>query len=163
MSRENQEKLRVKPWRIIKIFILTFIVFEAIFYLSFQGVNGVFFPFDKSFYFYTPALIIASFIFCYISLTQTYYQIDGPLLVHSKMGKVIDYNFSNIVYIDKEFSEQKKLMRFFTRDGSEHLLMFDKNAIIYKTALVKCPLLTEEEFLRRYPNVKMWKYIVYIN
>lgn len=155
MKQKDPNKLKVNPWRIIAIFGVAFLVFELIFYASFQGVNGGLWPLDKSFYFYTPALIIASVVFCYLSLTQTYYEIKGPVFVHSKMGKVVEYSFSNIIYIDEEFSRKKKMMRFFTREGQEHLLVFDKNAVLFETALKKCPLITLEEFKRRFPNKKM--------
>jgi len=155
MAQKELKKYTVNPWRIIKIFIVAFFVFEFIFYFSFQGANGALWPFDKSLYFYTPAIFAATVIFCIISLTQTYYTIDGAVFTHYKMGKVIDYTFNNIVFIDEEFSERKKMMRFFTRDGREHLLIFDKNRVLYETALKKCPLISKEEFLRRYSNVKM--------
>ena len=155
MSNKDSGKLRVNPWRIIAIFAIAFVVFEAIFYASFQGVNGKLWPLDKSFCFYTPALIIASVVFCALSLTQTYYEIKGATFIHSKMGKVVEYTYSNIIYIDEEFSLKKKMMRFFTRDGQEHLLVFDKNGVIYETALKKCTLISKEEFERRFPNKKM--------
>ena len=155
MKEKDNKKLKVNPWRIIKIFLLAFLVFEVIFYFSFQGANGKLWPLDKSFYYYTPLLFAATAIFCYISLTQTYYEIDGAVFTHSKMGKVVDYTFNNIIYIDEEFSERKKIMRFFTRDGREHILIFDREAVLYKTALEKCPLISREDFIRRYPNIKM--------
>ena len=155
MREKDSNKLKVNPWRIIAIFAVTFLIFEAIFYVSFQGANGEFWPLDKSFYFYTPALIIASIIFCYLSLTQTYYEIKGATFIHSKMGRVVEYSFNNIIYIDKEFSVKKKMMRFFTKDGQEHLLIFDKYGVLYETALKKCPLIDEEDFKRRFPNKKM--------
>ena len=155
MSEKDSKKLKVNPWRIIAVYGGAFLIFEVIFYASFQGVNGRFFPPDKSFYFYTPALIIASTIFCVLSLTQTYYEINGATFIHSKMGKVVEYNFSNIIYIDQEFSEKKKVFRFFTREGQEHLLIFDKNAELYQTALIKCNTVSLEEFQRRFPNTKM--------
>ena len=34
-------------------------------------------------------------------------------------------------------------------------LVFDKNGELYKTALEKCPLISKEEFCRRFPNIKM--------
>ena len=156
MSDKDNKKLKVNPWRIIAIFAVTYVVFELIFYFSFQGaVNGKLWPLDKSFFYYTPILFVATAIFCYISLTQTYYEINGAVFTHSKMGKVVEYTFNNIIYIDQEFSEKKKMMRFFTKDGKEHLLIFDKNAELYKTALKKCPLISLEEFQRRFPNKKM--------
>ena len=71
------------------------------------------------------------------------------------MGKVIEYTYSNIIYIDEEFSLKNKMMRFFTKDGREHLLVFDKNREIYETALKKCTLISKEEFQRRFPDKKM--------
>ena len=155
MKEKDSKKLRVNPWRIIKIFLITYIVFEIIFYVSFQGANGGFWPLDKSFYFYTPLLFIATAIFCYISITQTFYEINGPVFIHSKMGRIVEYTFNNIIYIDEEFSEKKKMMRFYTKEGKEHVLMFDKKGVLYETALNKCPLISKEEFERRFPNIKM--------
>ena len=155
MSKKDPNKLRVNPWRIIRIFLIAFVIFEVIFYASFQGVNGGFWPLDKSFYFYTLALFVATTIFCILSLTQTYYEIKGATFIHSKMGKVIEYTYSNIIYIDEEFSLKNKMMRFFTKDGREHLLVFDKNREIYETALKKCTLISKEEFQRRFPDKKM--------
>lgn len=157
MKKEKANNIyHVAPGRIIKIFLIAFLVFEIIFYFSFQGskTNSLW-PLDRSFYFYTPALLVATGIFCYISITQTFYQIDGAIFLHSKMGKIVDYTFSNIIYVDEEFSTSKKLMRFFTKDGKEHLLLFDRNGVIYKTILEKSPLISKEEFERRFPNIKM--------
>jgi len=156
MSKKDEKKLTVNPWRIIKIFAVTFVIFELIFFFSFQGATNLkLWPLDKSFYYYTSALLAATVIFAYISITQTYYQINGSIFIHFKMGKVIEYTFSNIIYIDEEFSEKKKMFRFFTKDGREHLLVFDKNEVIYRTSLEKCPLISKEEFQRRFPNIKM--------
>ena len=155
MSKKDPKKLKINPWRIIKIFLVAYLVFEVIFYISFQGANGRFWPLDKSFYFYTPILFVATGIFCYMSITQTYYEIQGPVFIHSKMGKVVEYSFADIIYIDEEFSEKKKMMRFFTRDGREHLLIFDRKGVLYETMLKKCPLVSEEEFLRRFTDKKM--------
>lgn len=156
MNDKKEKILKVNPWRIIAIFVVSFFILEFVFYLTFQGtINGALWPLDSSFYYYTPALIIATIIFCYISISQTFYQIEGTKLIHNKMGKIIDYSWNNIIYIDQEFSEKKKMMLFYTKDGKDHELAFDKEGIIYKTALEKCPLISKEEFQRRFPNKKM--------
>jgi len=155
MSKKDDEKLTINPWRVIKIFLIGFLIFEAIFYLSFQGAHSTFWPLDNSFYYYTPILFLAGGFFCYLSISQSYYVIDGAKFYHSKMGKVVEYNFSSIIYIDEEFSISKKMMRFFTKDGREHLLIFDRQAVLYHTALDKCSLISKEEFERRFPNIKM--------
>ena len=156
MKEKDAKKLKVNPWRILIIFLMAFFVLELIFFFSFQGAkSGKLWPFDNSFYYYTSFLFIASAIFAYISITQTYYEIQGPIFIHSKMGKIVEYTFNNIIFIDEEFSEKKKMMRFYTRDGKEHLLMFDKNGVLYETALKKCPLISKEDFMRRFPKIKM--------
>lgn len=157
MAKEkNNKKLKVAPWRIVKIFLISFLIFEIIFFLSFQGAkNNSLWPLDSSFYYYTTALLLASALFCYISLTQTFYEIQGPIFIHSKMGKITEYTFKNIVYLDEKFSLSKKMLRFFTYDGTEHLLVFDKKGVLFDTIREKSPLLTKEEFLRRFPNIKM--------
>ena len=71
------------------------------------------------------------------------------------MGKITEYTFNSIIYIDEAFAASKKMLRFYTKDGKEHVLMFDKEGILYQTALEKCPLISVEEFKRRFPNVKM--------
>ena len=94
MGKKDNKKLKVNPWRIIGIFAVAYVVFEVIFYLTFQGaVNGKLWPLDNSFYYYTPILFVATAIFCYISLAQTYYEIDGAVFVHSKMGKIVELNY----------------------------------------------------------------------
>ena len=156
MNKTDDKKLKVNPWRIIAIFAVTFVVFEFIFYFTFQGaINNQLWPLDNSFKYYTPILFVATAIFCYISLAQTYYEINGAVFTHYKMGKVVEYTFNNIIYIDQEFSTKKKMVRFFTKDGREHLLIFDRKGVLYETMLKKCPLVSEEEFLRRFPDKKM--------
>lgn len=156
MKEKKDKLLRVNPWRIIKIFIILFVVFEIIFFLSFQGaVSGKFWPIDKTFYYYTPCLLVASGFFCYLSISQTSYEVTNLKIVHSKMGKVSEYFYSDIIYIDQEFSERKKMMLFFTKDGREHYLAFDKEGIIYTKALEKCHLISLEELQRKFPNKKI--------
>ncbi len=70
------------------------------------------------------------------------------------MGKVTEYFWTDIIYIDEEFSEKHKMMLFYTKDGKDHYLLFDKQRVIYETALAKVHQLTPEEFKRRFPHIK---------
>lgn len=155
-KEKNPNKLTLNPWKVILIFAITFLVFEAVFYLSFQTFTKAdFWNPDRSFYFYTPFLFGASVFFCILSIKNSYYEIEGTKFLHYKMGKVVDYTWNNIIYIDQEFSEKKKMMLFYTKDGKEHILGFDKHGILYKTALDKCPLISKEEFNIRFSKKKM--------
>ena len=139
MKEKKDNLLRVNPWRIIRIFIILFFVFEIVFYLSFQGaISGNFWPLDKTFYYYTPCLAGASILFGALSITQTSYELTPHKLIHNKMGKTSEYFWSDIIYIDEEFSKKKKMLLFYTKDGREHYLAFDKEGLIFTTALEKC-------------------------
>lgn len=156
MSKKvSNEKLKLNPIRIILLFIGVFFVFEAIFYFTFQGVNGHLWPFDSSFYFYTPALVGISILFCVLSITQTYYQVDRTAITHVKMGKVFKYNFSDIIYINEVWSEKHKTLLFYMRDGKDRYLAFDKEGVIYEYALEYSHLISEEEFRERFPKAKL--------
>lgn len=156
MKEKKPEILRLNPWRIILIFVILFVIFEAIFFISFQGISGHgAWPPDISFAIYTPSLAVASIVFCILSITQTSYEVTPLKLVHTKMGKINEYFWSDIVYIDEEFSARKKMLLFYTKDGRDHFLAFDKKGIIFEKALEKSHLLSKEEFQRKFPNKKI--------
>ena len=156
MKAKNPNILHPNPWRIILIFVVLFLVFEAIFFISFQGIaSDHIWPPDTSFAIYTPSLAVASILFCFLSIAQTSYEVTSLKLVHTKMGKVTEYFWSDIIYIDEEFSSRKKMLLFYTKDGRDHFLAFDKKGIIYEKALEKSHLLSKEEFQRKFPNKKI--------
>lgn len=152
-NKEDDEKLRINPWRIILIFIGLFILFEAIFYVSFQYQQ--FWPLESSFYFYTPCLAGISILFAALSITQTYYVVDRNRIVHVKMGKAYQYFFNDIIFVDEKWSEKHKMLLFYQKDGKARYLAFDKKGVIYQAVLERSHLISEEEFLGRFPNVKL--------
>ena len=155
MSNKVQ-KLKIKPTRIILIFVLSFIVFEAIFYFTMQDfVNNGFFPFNTPFYFYTPLLLAVSVIFCVVSITQTYYELDKEKLIHHKMGKTYTYKFKEILYVDEEWSTKHKMVWFYDNAGKDHYLAFDKDGEIYKAIIERSPLMEWGEYKAKFPNAKM--------
>ncbi len=156
MKEKNPNILHPNPWRIILIFVILFVVFEAIFFISFQGIaSDHIWPPDTSFVIYTPSLAVASVLFCILSISQTSYEVTSLKLVHTKMGKINEYFWSDIIYIDEEFSSKKKMLLFYTKDGRDHFLAFDKKGIIFEKALEKAHLLSKEEFQRKFPNKKI--------
>ena len=150
-------KLKLNPWRVLWIFIITFFILEAILYFSIQKwYLGDWFPFDDvAFYIYTPALIIMTVIFCVLSIRNTYYMIDGTKIAHYKMGHCDEYPYANIIYIDEEWSKKHKMLHFYMKSGKSHTLAFDKEGLIFKYATEKSHTLSREEFRLQYPNAKM--------
>lgn len=154
MANKKLNHLTPRPIRIIIVFVVAFLVFEAIFYFTMQDFNKGFFPFDMSFYIYTPAILVVSVVFCVLSITQTYYEIEKDKIVHHKMGKVTEIKYKDILYVDEEWSKKHKMVLMYLNDGRDHYLAFDKDEIIYNTVLEKANLMTWEEYKIRFPNAK---------
>ncbi len=154
MATEHQdEKLRLPARRIILIFIGLFIVFEILCYATFQYQNW--WPLETSFYFYTPCLLGVSVLFCVLSITQTYYVVDKSRIIHVRMGKVFEYNFRDILFIDEKWSEKHKMLLFYDKSGNARYLAFDKKHVIYDYALEYSHLVSEEEFRNMFPKIKL--------
>lgn len=150
---EKDEKLHISSGRIIGIFIGLFLILEVIFYISFQYQH--FWPLETSFYFYTPCLLGISILFCVLSITQSYYTVDKSKITHYKMGKVYEYRFKDIIFIDEPWSEKHKMLLFYQEDGHARYLAFDKKRKIYEYALTYSHLISEEEFVTRFTKTKL--------
>jgi hypothetical protein len=84
------------------------------------------------------------------------YDIGISIEETTKTFKEAYYHYNDVVYIDKEQSEKKRTLVFYTNKGHVRYLAFDRNGEIYQAMLKKCNnLLSKEEFKKRYPNVKM--------
>ncbi len=91
-----------------------------------------------------------------LSLVRNFYVIENKYLVQVRAFKEAYYHYNTVVYIDKEQSEKKRTLVFYTNKGHVRYLAFDRNGEIYQAMLKKCNnLLSKEEFKKRYPNVKM--------
>lgn len=91
-----------------------------------------------------------------LSLLRNFYVIESKYLVQVRAFKEAYYHYNDVVYIDKEQSEKKRTLAFYTNKGHVKYLPFDRNGEIYKAMLKKCNnLLDKEEFKKRYPNVKI--------
>ena len=101
-------------------------------------------------------LYIAVVIFFYIlAIKKYYYVIEGKELIIYRFTKEIAINFKDIVYIEN----RKKPTQTFgicTGKGNVIYIMPDKNDIVYQTIIDKSKnILNEEEFKKRYPNIKL--------
>lgn len=148
VNPEKKEILRPGKLRIFLIFLALFFIFEIIFVLSFLS------SLEETFVWFTPILAVVTFAFGVFAYKQISYEVTSNKIIHSKMGKVTEYFWTDIIYIDEEFSEKHKMMLFYTKDGKDHYLLFDKHRVIYETALAKVHQLTPEEFKRRFPHIK---------
>lgn len=148
MSRKGKDVIaRLSNKKLIFLYVGTFLVFEAIFFLSFtltsvlEG-NGL----DIPFYIYTPLLVAMSVILCVLSIKNTYYILNNSRVIHVRLGKEVSYEWSHVVYIDKEWSEKHHTLNFFLESGKECFLSFDKDGLLYEYALANCRLMDQEDF-----------------
>ena len=100
--------------------------------------------------------VVTSIGMLVLSLVRNFYVIESKYLVQVRAFKEAYYHYNDVVYIDKEQSEKKRTLVFYTNKGHVRYLAFDRNGEIYQAMLKKCNnLLSKEEFKKRYPNVKM--------
>lgn len=150
MAKNEANRYVVRPLRIIIVFIVAFLIFEAIFYFTINNFNNG--PINTSFFIYTPILVVTTTIFCIVSIKSTYYEIHGDKFVHHKMGKITEFKYKDILYVDEEWSKRHKMVLFYTNNGKSGVLAFDKDAKLYQTILEKAPLITWEEYKMRFPS-----------
>ena len=148
-------KLPVDRKRTIITFVIADLIFAALLFLScfnifiFQKWNAVQFVIIGLFVFFSVFMLV-------LSLTRNYYVIESKYIVVVKAHRETIYNYADVVYIDKEQTEKKKVLSFCTNKGFTRYLPFDKNGVIYATFLKKCRnLLSEEEFKAKFPKVKI--------
>ena len=148
-------KVTVDVKRTIKIFIITDLIFAALLFLSCINL----FLFTKFGALQILVILVyvgVSVLMLVLSLKRNFYVIENKYIVVVRSFKNMYYNYSDVVYIDKEQSERRKIVCFATNKGHTRYLPFDAKGEIYKYMLKRCNnLLSEEEFARRYPNVKL--------
>ncbi len=150
-------KVRVPAWRMLLI-LFAVIIFGAAMIFAFT-FNQFLKPITE--WGWQPYTIIgvwlATSIFLIVAaLLTSYYEVNKKYVVVHKGTKTLVYNYSDVVYIDEEYSVKKKTIAFYTRQGHSRYLMFDSKGILYKVMLANCKnRLSKEEFKEKYPQVKL--------
>ena len=91
-----------------------------------------------------------------ITPLNIYYEVNKKYVEVTKYGKKTVYNYADVVYIDEEKSEKKKVVHFYTNKGHARYITFDQKGLLYKTMLANCKnRLSKEDFEATYPNVKL--------
>lgn len=100
--------------------------------------------------------VIVTALMLIMSLKRNFYVIENKYIVAVRSFKNMYYHYNDVVYIDKEQSEKKKVLCFCTNKGHARYLPFDAKGEIYKVMIKKCNnLLSKEDFKAKYPNVKL--------
>ena len=148
-------KVKVDIKRTIRLFIIMDLIFAALLFLSCINLF-LFTKFGPIQIMVILVFVAVSILMLVLSLKRNFYIIENKYIVVVRSFKNMYYNYSDVVYIDKEQSERRKILCFVTNRGDTRYLPFDAHGEIYKVMLKRCNnLLSEEEFKRRYPNVKL--------
>ena len=148
-------KVPVDRRRTVLVFVIADLLFAALLFVSCMNL----FLFQK--WGVVQILIIGLFavtsvFMLVLSLVRNFYVIESKYLVVVKAFKETVYNYADVVYIDNEQSEKKRVLTFYTRFGHARYLSFDKHGEIYTTFLKKCRnVLDKDQFKEKYPNVKL--------
>ena len=148
-------KVKVDIKRTIGLFIIVDLIFAALLFLSCINL----FLFTKFGVIQILVILVyvgVSILMLVLSLKRNFYVIESKYLVVVRSFKEMYYHYSDVVYIDKEKSEKKKVLCFVTNKGHSRYLPFDAKGEIYKVMLKRCNnLLSKEDFEKRFPNVKL--------
>lgn len=148
-------KLEISIFRTTITFIITAIVAGAI---MFGCCYQIFltWPWDFVPYLLISLYLIGGIILYVCTIKFNYYILNKKYVTVRKYKKELVYYFSDIIYIDEEKSKKQKIIHFFTNKGHIRYLTFDKKGILYQAMLEKCSnRLTKEEFIEKFPNVKL--------
>ena len=150
-------KVRVAAWRLLRFLILIIVLGAG---MTFAFTFNMFLKPIKE-WAWQPWLIIGVWValsafLIVLVLVGSYYEVEKRYVVVVKAKQRVVYNYSDVVYIDEEQSERRKMVCFYTRQGHCRYLLFDKKQILYKVMLANCKnRLSKEEFKFKYPQVKL--------
>ena len=155
-------KLKIKTWRITWRFLLAALfVLIAIFGMGqrlFFGMKDgriVMIPWDIRQFLLISVYLGSSIAFYIISLTSCYYVIEKDHFISRKFGRTLEFQYKNIEFIDIAESERKELVIFYSSKAKMRYLLGDKDGVLLKTLIKKCPdTLTVEEFRKKHPEEK---------
>ena len=152
---------RVSAWRITWRFLIAYFV---ILIIAFLASFGAFFTIDDSGVFIVKELgasqiifisiFAALFLITYIpSLRCFYFVVEDKYFILKRVGKDYQFDYANIEFIDVEESERKGMIIFYSNKAKMRYMLGDKDGMVLKTLIEKCPkVMSKEEFRRRHPE-----------
>ncbi len=152
--------VKIHPWRITWRYLLVFLIIFAIaFSASFNvfflpGEGGVYVrPFSASQGIFIGVFVLLFVVTYLMALFGQRYIIEDKYFIVKRLSKEYQYDYSSIIFIDKEQSKKKKMVIIFTKRSGVKYLLGDKEGKLLETVIKKCPnTMTVEEFRRAYPH-----------
>lgn len=102
------------------------------------------------------AWLVISIISFFILTRQNYYVILKDGIIHHKWTKEVKYNYQDILYIDKDYTEKHSTILFYTSKGHPIYLVLDKENKILNAINNKAKnLISKAEYHSKFPNVSL--------
>ncbi len=152
--------VKIHPWRITWRYLVVFgVIFTIAFFASFRlffitDAGGVSVrPFGASQGIFIGAFASLFLVVYLMALLGQKYIIEDKYFVVKRMNKEWQYDYSSIIFFDKEESIRKKMVIIFTKKSRTKYLLGDKDGKLLETIIKKCPnTMTVQEFRRAYPE-----------
>lgn len=144
-------KLVIPAWRTIRLYLVFGLVLAIFFYM----IPGLTFPPTSAHYIIISIWTLTTIVYTFIGVKTNYYIIEKNGILHHRFNKEFIHNYSDIVYIDEEYTLKHKTLRFVTKTGQIYYLLFDRDGKIYQLVKKHASLLNEDEFKSRYSHIKL--------
>lgn len=148
-------KLKIGLFKTTLTYIITMLIVGGIVFLMFFK-EFIKWPWSVTPWILTIGWLIGAIVFYIITIVSNYYVLHKKYVSVFKYRKELVYNFSEIIYIDEEQSEKKKVICFVTNKLHVRYLNFDKDNVLYPVMLQKCNnRLDKETFTSLHPDIKI--------
>lgn len=145
-------KVRVGAKRIV----ITYAVLGVIVLFALYSMIGWIWPPTDVHYLVMVVWFLSTLLFFILSLTQTYYVMEGRNLIHHQLNKEFVYDCKDILYVDEEYSKKHKILTFYLESGAARYLPYDKNGAIFDFVMEKSiNRISREEFHARFPSIRL--------
>ncbi len=136
--------------------LVTYAILGAVVLFAFYSLAGWIWPPTSTHYMLLAVWALSTILFVVLSLTQTYYILEGRNLVHHQINKEYVYDCKDILYVDEEYSQKHKTLCFYLDSGAVRYLIYDKKGLIYDHVMEKAiNRISREEFQARFPNTRL--------
>ena len=150
-------KVRISIWRTLPALLgLVLVAGGIIFALTFNLFLKPITQWNWAPYTIIGIWLATSIALIVLNSFMNYYEIYRKYVVVHKGFRKLIYYYSDVVYIDEEKSERKKMIHFVTRHGHARYLYFDSKNLLYPAFLQYCKnRLSYEEYKMKFPQVKL--------
>ena len=158
------KKLRVPFWSILWRFLIVFalVILVAFFgfvglYITYDVENGMIslVPWEAKQIIITSLILVAAIALLIFSYLGYYYVVEKDHFICVRLGRVIQYDYKNIIFIDVDKSKSQSVITFYSTRAKMQYLIKDKDGILLDSMVKRCQnLVSLEEFRRIHPEEK---------